>query len=418
MMNFFLTAPSESLIVMDITTGIQYWAEILKQKLIDGQKRTIELSTKEATDLIENLESAARDAVRTAQAHEKLKFHCAYGDYAAKICTDLKAEPKKCAQLEPIVNILAKKISQEESIILNGKGSFYNTPVLDALDERASELRTKSVTVDLDLAKFAIKAYSARNQACHSKGTLEGDCDLMAETIEDGLLKLPNIFSDQTTVAMWRRILVYFRERNLVSNELGSWTAVEVPKNYKKGISNDKSAEVEIVLPEYTDLSQAAKERLIEFVKLQKDDFDVSLFYPQAKATGPRKIRTYSNSENHDGVEWGFENEFSDRAPWLNQVKFAEFANTTAKNGPPIGSVMPKATQERYESLHQQVCRYQGRLCELSRTESEVVLTKRLEELQTRCQKAMKRVEKQRKEENAKSRRAARKVGNTASSTS
>lgn len=109
MMNFFLTAPSESLIVMDITTGIQYWAEILKQKLIDGQKRTIELSTKEATDLIENLESVARDAVRTAQAHEKLKFHCAYGDYAAKICTDLKAGPKKCAQLEPLVNVLAKK---------------------------------------------------------------------------------------------------------------------------------------------------------------------------------------------------------------------------------------------------------------------------------------------------------------------
>lgn len=76
-MNFFLTASSESLIVMDITTGIQYWAEILKQKLIDGQKRTIELSTKEATDLIENLESVARDAVRTAQAHEKLKFHMA-----------------------------------------------------------------------------------------------------------------------------------------------------------------------------------------------------------------------------------------------------------------------------------------------------------------------------------------------------
>lgn len=410
-MNFFLTAPSESLIVMDITTGIQYWAEILKQKLIDGQKRTIELSTKEATDLIENLETAA-------QAHEKLKFHCAYGDYAAKICTDLKAGPKKCAQLEPLVNVLAKKISQEESIILNVKGSFYNTPVLDALDERASELRTNSVTVDLDLAKFAIKAYSARNQACHSKGTLEGDCDLMAETIEDGLLKLPNIFSDQTTVAMWTRILVYFRERNLVRNEFGSWTAVEVPKNYKKSISNDKSAEVEIGLPEYKDLSQAAKEKLIEFVKLQKDDFDVSLFYPQAKATGPRKTRTYSNSENHDGMEWGFENEFSDRTPWLNKVKFEELANTTAKNGPPIGSVMPKATKECYESLHQQVCRYQDRLCELSRTESEMVLTKRLEELQTRCQKAMMRVEKQRKEENAKSRRAARKVGKTASSAS
>lgn len=417
-MNFFRTAASKSLIVMDSTNGILYWAEILKRKLIDGQKRAIALSTKEATDLIQNLESVARDAVRTAQAHEKLKFHCAYGDYAAKICTDLKAGPKKCAQLEPLVNVLAEKITQEESIILNSKGSFHNTPVLDALDERASELRTNSVTVDIDLAKFAVKAYSARNQACHSKGTLAGDCDLMAEAIEDGLVKLPNIFSDQKMVAMWTRILVYFRERNLVKNEFGSWTAVEVPKHCKKGISNDKSAEVEIVLPEYKDLSQAAKEKLIESVKLHKDEFDVSLFYPQAKATGPRKIRTYSNSENHHSVEWRLENLLSDRAPWLKKVKFEELANTTAKNGPPIGSAMPKPINECYESLHRQVCRYQDLLCELSRTESEMVLTKRLEELQTRCQKAMKRVENQRKDENAKSRRAARKAGNTASSTS
>lgn len=92
----------------------------------------------------------AKDVARTAQAHEKLKFHCAYGDYAAKICTDLKAGPEKCAQLEPLVNVLAEKLTQEETIVLNGEGSFNNTPMLHALDERASELKTSSVTVDLD----------------------------------------------------------------------------------------------------------------------------------------------------------------------------------------------------------------------------------------------------------------------------
>lgn len=190
------------------------------------------------------------------------------------------------------------------TIVLNGKGSFHNTPMLNALDERASELRTNSVIVDLGLVECAIEAFSARNQACNFKGTLAGDCDLMAEAIEDGLVKLPNIFSDEKMVAIWTKILVYFRERNLVKNEFGSWTALEVaPKNHKKGISNDKSSEVEIVLPEYKDLSHAAKEKLMEFVKSHKDEIDVSLFSPQTKLTGPRKTRTYSNPQSPHGAE-------------------------------------------------------------------------------------------------------------------
>ena len=106
---------------MDTTAGIQYWAEILKQKLTDGERRIIELSNEEASDLIGNLESFARDAVRAARAYENLKFHCAYGNYAAKSCTDLKAGLKRCIQLKPLVNILAEKITQEETIVLNGK---------------------------------------------------------------------------------------------------------------------------------------------------------------------------------------------------------------------------------------------------------------------------------------------------------
>lgn len=123
--NFLLTGPSELLIVMNTTTGIQHWAEILKRKLFDGERWAIELSDEEATKLIYNLESFAKDAVRTAQAHEQLKFHCAYG---AKICTDLEAGPEKCAQLEPLVNVLAERLTQEEAVVLNGKGSFNHTP--------------------------------------------------------------------------------------------------------------------------------------------------------------------------------------------------------------------------------------------------------------------------------------------------
>lgn len=302
---------------------------------------------------------------------------------------------------------------------MNDKGSFYNTPVLDALDERASELKTNSVTVDLDLAKFALRAYSARNQACHSKGTLSGDYDLKAAAIEDGLIKLPEIFSDKNTVAMWTKILVYFRERKLVRNEFGSWTPVNIPEHHKKGTSNDKSSEVQIVLPKYGDLSQAAKKKLIELVKSNKDEFDTSLFYPQPKATETRRARTYSNPENYHGVEWGLKEAFSDRAPSLEKVGFEEeLVNKTANNERPIGSETPSLINIYYDSLHQEVCRYQDRLCELSRTESEMVLTKRLDELKNRCQKAIKRAETQRKDENAKARRAVRKAGNTTSSTS
>lgn len=234
----------------------------------------------------------------------------------------------------------------------------------------------------------------------------------MAEANEDGLIKLPNFFSDKNMVAMWKKILAYFR------NEFGSWTAVEVPEHHKKGTSNDKSSEVQIVLPEYKDLSQAAKKKLVEFVKSHKDEFDLSLFYPQPKATGTRKVRRYSNPESHHGVEWGHEEISSNRAQCLEKVKFEESANTTAKNGPPMGSVTPRLINDCYDSLHQEVCRYQDRLYQLSRTESEMVLTKRLQELQKRCQKAIKRAEIHRKDENAKARQAVRKAGNTTSSTS
>lgn len=159
----------------------------------------------EAFDIIKNLESFARDAVGTAEDDEKLQFHCAYGNYAAKLCTDLKAGPRKCAQLELPVNILAEKITQEETIVLNVSGSFYNTPVLAKLDERASELKTNSVTVDLGLAKFAIRAYSARNQACYSKDLLSGDCDRIAKAIEDGPINLPKILSDKNMVQCGQR---------------------------------------------------------------------------------------------------------------------------------------------------------------------------------------------------------------------
>lgn len=139
---------------MDTTTSTQHWANILKQKLMHGEKRTIELSDEEATKLIDNLESFAKDAVRKAQANEKLKLYCAYGDYAAKICTDLNAGSEKCAQLEPLVNALAEKLTQEEAVILNGRGNFKDIILLDAVNERASELKTNPVTVNLDLAKI------------------------------------------------------------------------------------------------------------------------------------------------------------------------------------------------------------------------------------------------------------------------
>lgn len=85
-------------------------------------------------------------------------------------------------------------------------------------------------------------------------------------------------------------------------NEFGSWTAVEALEHHKKVMSNNKSSEVEIFLPELEDWSQTAKEKLVEFVKSYTHEFGLSLSILSADEGGPQKIRTYSNREKHKSV--------------------------------------------------------------------------------------------------------------------
>lgn len=52
---------------------------------------------------------------------------------------------------------LVEKITQEKTIIINGKNSFINISFLNMLDKQALELKIILIIIDFHLAKFTIK---------------------------------------------------------------------------------------------------------------------------------------------------------------------------------------------------------------------------------------------------------------------
>lgn len=387
---------------MEPGCGINHlsFVQSLKQKLQDCKGNPIEICHEEASGLVRHLELSAQELARLARKYKQLHFHCAYGDYASKLCKDLKLESsKRFKALQPSASSLSDKI-KEEGRILTCEENPKDTPVLDALEERASELETKSVKVDLELAKFAINAYASRNQACHSKGLMAyrtGNNGLTRSAVDDDTAEMHKSFAENEVelAAKWRSLLLYWRERNLVLNEFGSWT--EAPNNRNEGKDKSNKIGLRVDLPEFSELSRASKTALLEYIKLCPDSFDMSLFDPESETRVLCK-RTNSAPDSCYGVKRKWDQISSDRNPWLNEPKVEETVHQRAR------------VEERYEYLHQEVCRHQDRLCKIDHKASEKLLRSRLEDLQKSCRKAMNKLEKEKIAEKAKTRRAARKA--------
>lgn len=168
---------------------------------------------KKLSELVRHLKLSARELARLDKSYKQLHFHCAYGDYASQLCKDLKEESsKRFKVLQPSASDLSDKIKEEEARICNDAEDPKVTPVLDALEERASELGTESVNVDVELAKFAINAYASRNKACHSKGLTAywtGDNELTGNAVDDDIAEIRNCFTENEVdlAGKWRSLL-------------------------------------------------------------------------------------------------------------------------------------------------------------------------------------------------------------------
>lgn len=256
------------------------------------------------------------------KSYKQLHFHCTYGDYARQLCKDLKEDSsKRFKALQPSASDLSDKIKEEEARIRNDEEDLKATPVLDALEERASELGTESVKVDLKLAKLAINAYALRNKACHSKGLTAywtGDNELTANAFHDDIAEIRNCFTENKVdlARKWRSLLLYWREQKLMQNEYGSWT--EAPKDTNKRKVDPENIVWRIDLPEFRELSRASKTALVEHLKRSPNEFDISLFDPKSE-TKVLRNRTNSAPESCYGLKRKWDQISSDQNPMLNK---------------------------------------------------------------------------------------------------
>ncbi len=85
---------------------------------------------------------------------------------------------------------------EEAKLIRNAIRLWPSYSMPDGLDGQASELKMTLVSVDSDLAKFAIREYSFRNRICQSKGMMAsqyGDWELIAKVVEEDIQRIPQI---------------------------------------------------------------------------------------------------------------------------------------------------------------------------------------------------------------------------------
>lgn len=237
---FRLQNPHLSLSEMEPSCEIDHssFVQSLTQKLQDCGRNPIEICQEEASGLVRHLKLSARELARLDKSYKQPHFHCTYGDYISQLCKDLKEESsKRFKVLQPSASDLLDKIV-EKARICEDIEDPRATPVLDALEKRASELVTESVKVELELAKFAINAYVSRNKACHSKGLTAywtGDNEFTGNAVDDDIAEIRNCFTENEVdlAGKWRSLLLYWREQNLVQYIFGSWK--EAPKATNKG---------------------------------------------------------------------------------------------------------------------------------------------------------------------------------------
>ncbi|KAH8820268.1 hypothetical protein F5884DRAFT_865972 [Xylogone sp. PMI_703] len=196
--------------------------ELLNGKLAGGADK-IELSADQVREIIQGLRVPQKfppiDEPESSATKELavLKHHCRLGDYAGRIFNDLKFHNTD-APLPKLATELVELLGEEGS----------DGPMARAIEGITYRIRNQGGDIDSAMAKFAVKAYAARNQVCHGEAghlvTAEKWDDL-AQRISLDLEALPEILPEDQMQQLetWRRILRYYRDRYIVQDSNGKW---------------------------------------------------------------------------------------------------------------------------------------------------------------------------------------------------
>lgn len=196
--------------------------------LLQGDADNITLSKAQALDLVQCLQrptegNANPKSDREQQVVEDLKQMHAYttlGDYAGRVFNDLKGSTNNHALLGRADELVRNLDGVKPTTKTRWDARAALQSAVDNLDEFQH--------IDFDTAEFAVRAYSSRNEACHSASmrlkTAE-NWSALGDQIQTDLTELAEILPARELGRSdkWRKLIEYFRDRYLVQDSLGVW---------------------------------------------------------------------------------------------------------------------------------------------------------------------------------------------------
>jgi hypothetical protein len=201
--------------------------------MLVGEPDNISLSCAEVREIILYLQPPTeanadttnnRELIEAKNELKVLNAHRRLGDYASKVYNDLK-EHTTDQPLPKYATTLSRLFQQEAHT--GSKGA--NGRIMRAFEASVEYLAVEfDNNIDVDTAKFAVDAYSARNLAFHSKSMrliAAADRPTLGHQISQDLEELASILpdGDGQHLDKWRRIICYFRDRHIVLGETGTW---------------------------------------------------------------------------------------------------------------------------------------------------------------------------------------------------
>ncbi|KAL3424174.1 hypothetical protein PVAG01_03455 [Phlyctema vagabunda] len=146
-----------------------------------------------------------------------LKQYCRLGDYAGRVFNDLKLYNVD-APLPKLATDLAKLLGAED----------HGGPMAIAIEGATCRIRNQGVGIDPVMAKFAVRAYAARNQVCHGEAghlVVEKNWDALAHRVSSDLEALPELLPEDQIqhLTTWRQILHYYRDWYIVQDSDEKW---------------------------------------------------------------------------------------------------------------------------------------------------------------------------------------------------
>ncbi|KAL8694407.1 MAG: hypothetical protein Q9224_003574, partial [Gallowayella concinna] len=195
--------------------------ELLEGKLESGADK-ITLSRDQVLDIVQQLrgpgESKASGGssdpklTQVEQDFKRLRAHIRLGDYAGKVYNDLKDTAYRGTRVSINALTLAKGLREEA----NGRPGKVTETLQKAVVKLPLNLQFQD-KMPMEVAKFAIYAYEARNLACHRYlvELKSGDeCGELAAEVSRDLKELPDFLPDDQIqhLESWRRIIDYYRD--------------------------------------------------------------------------------------------------------------------------------------------------------------------------------------------------------------